>query len=508
MEIISTKDQIEKINSKNKLIFKKSFYGPYYVYDISYFNNYQKQMYFLKNIKKSDIDYNETLLCNSPRKLYFDIDYVFNTLDELNKNKELFIKNFQEDLKKYIKHIDTNINIDDIRILFMDASGFTNEKNKYKLSLHVIVNNYGHFTDFNKLSIIVNKFNVFTNKKYENYIDFSIYNEFRLFRTVLSISPKDGKRRSLRLYKTNNIDFFDLFVNDYKMKFKNLNYLIDIPQFDIPQNKFEIKSNSSKDIYKNYINLNILSKIMKKYDDVYYIYKFNNKKSIVNINRKKPAICDICESIHDNENAYLVFTDKNVLLGCYRNKCNKTKIVYENNNVPQNDDEDIPQDIISNLKEKNTANNLLSTINNLREKIKVLLQQYKNITNNKILPKNEIPQKVDFKKDNKNVKKIKKTKPDTRTVSSVNKYYELGKKIANKEENLDVLVKKYSNEKYIYKVKFKAMRIVKYIDALKTINTNYVNNINISIRKLFDMKKIEFENYIKNIPQNIKLFPD
>lgn len=131
----------------------------------------------------------------------------------------------------------------------------------------------------------------------------------------------------------------------------------------------------------------------------------------------------------------------------------------------------------------------------------MLLLIIKNLLKYKYLVENII-QNIDKKNKSKN--KIKKVKNDIphKTCSTnlkFNKYYELGKDIINKNNTLNNLVGNFCNEKNIYKVKTRALRVVEYLDTIKKHNIN----INISLRKIFHMKKIEFVEYIKNINTNI-----
>jgi hypothetical protein len=87
----------------------------------------------------------------------------------------------------------------------------------------------------------------------------------------------------------------------------------------------------------------------------------------------------------------------------------------------------------------------------------------------------------------------------SRTNKSFERYYQLGKDILNKKDTLSNLVRIFGNEKNIYKVKTKALRVIKYLETLKE-NTNNISNTYITLKKLFNMKKIEFTEYIKNIP--------
>lgn len=116
METFSNKDELEKQNLDNKIIFKMGFYGKYHIYDIDYFNKDTIKQ-FCKKIINSNIDYNEVLMNNTSRKIYFDIDYMYDTNDEMIKSRDIFIKNFETDLKKYILYIDKNIDIKKIEII-------------------------------------------------------------------------------------------------------------------------------------------------------------------------------------------------------------------------------------------------------------------------------------------------------------------------------------------------------------------------------------------------------
>jgi hypothetical protein len=84
-----------------------------------------------------------------------------------------------------------------------------------------------------------------------------------------------------------------------------------------------------------------------------------------------------------------------------------------------------------------------------------------------------------------------------RTSVSFEKYYQLGLDIIQKKETLNILINNFCNEKNIYKVKSRALRVFEYLEVLKK---NNINNINITLKKLFNFKKIEFIKYIKDIP--------
>lgn len=268
---------------------------------------------------------------------------------------------------------------------------------------------------------------------------------------------------------------------------------------------------------KNYIDLDILKTIMKKYENTFYIYKFNQNKNIVNINRKKPSLCYICNTIHDSENAYLLFDVNKVYFGCYRNN-NKTKIIYNYN-------EKINYQIhpIENNIDNQIFNKLLLTTLEMRKKIKEYKKQeeetqeyisswgfdsikklnsfIKKYKHHNCLSKKEINGSINNNKFSQKVNKLNNVNGNKeRTNNSISRYYELGKNILSEKDTLYNLVKEFGNEKNIYKVKTKALRVVKYFDALKN---NNMNNMSITLKTLFNFKKIEFDIFIKNIPLNI-----
>jgi hypothetical protein len=245
------------------------------------------------------------------------------------------------------------------------------------------------------------------------------------------------------------------------------------------------KFNNVKNISsnKNYIDLIILNNIMKKYNDIFYVYKFNNNKNIVNINRKKPSMCDICNVIHDNENAYLIFGKNNVSIGCYRSNNNIIKQVY------------IKEPIKTPLIENNNIDNQIFN------KLLLVTLELRNKLNKKINYNIDNKKLIIEKKKKKIIVSPKNNGYVLRTCSSFDRYFKLGKDIINKKDSLINLVKQFCNEKNIYKVKQKSLRVVKYLEVLKE---NNINNISTTLKNIFNMKKIEFFNYIKNIPLNIK----
>jgi hypothetical protein len=246
---------------------------------------------------------------------------------------------------------------------------------------------------------------------------------------------------------------------------------------------------------------------MKNYNENFYVYKFNNEKNIVNINRKNSSLCDVCNVVHDNENAYLLFNKDSVSLGCYRNKNNTIKNIYKKDEIKiQPIDNNIDNKIFNKLllttlemrkeikkykqQEKETQENILSWGFDSIKNLESFINKYKN---------HNCINKVNKKDSKKYVSK--KNGYNIRTSSSFDRYLKLGNDIINKKDSLNNLVKQFGNEKNIYKVKQKALRVVKYFEVLKN---NNIDVITTTLKNIFNMKKIEFSKYLKNIPPNIK----
>lgn len=126
----------------------------------------------------------EVLHTNTKTKIYFDCEFSGVENEQMVNRWDLYIK-LDKLLKEYLKN--NKLNNEDI--LYMDASRKYSE-NKYKISLHIIINNCGVFVDRSILNNFIKNFkntlpDDFTYKDI-NFIDNKVYNVPQLFKTVLS----------------------------------------------------------------------------------------------------------------------------------------------------------------------------------------------------------------------------------------------------------------------------------------------------------------------------------
>lgn len=156
-------------------------------------------------------------------------------------------------------------------------------------------------------------------------------------------------------------------------------------------------------------------------------------------------------------------------------------------------------DSIKNIKNKNCD----KCYNNKIKDIYNILKKYNLNTNLKelgyILNQYFLYNDLNKNKEKSNNLEIKN---NPKTISSIEKYYILGKKIHEKLNDWKNIIKNdihFINEKNIYKVKTRALRIVELINfKYKSINI-YKNSFNnIPIRNIFNMNNNVFMNYIYN----------
>lgn len=274
------KSQLIDLNLKNCIILKETFYGNFHTKDINNLFNKSEQLKLFHNIYLSNKDWNEVLLSNSRKRIYFDLDKTYTTKIDLINNINKIIPQFDKNLKEFLMDLSNSMKIsNNFEIIYSDASGYNKKENNYKLSFHIIVSGFGTIIDSEKLKYIIclflEKFSI-----YKDFVDTSVYNDYKLFRVNYSISPKDGKQRRLKVIKKGyqttyinykdiicNNNFWNLFVVDYQSNELILDNMINIPQY-----KKTSKSNKSKNVDNN-IDFNILAKIVNKIKDDYNIPK-------------------------------------------------------------------------------------------------------------------------------------------------------------------------------------------------------------------------------------------
>lgn len=162
--------------------------------------------------------------------------------------------------------------------------------------------------------------------------------------------------------------------------------------------------------------------------------------------------------------------------------------------------------LIKSLEYKIKKQNEFIHNNNIKEMYNIL----KRFNINKNLEKLEKILKCYFKSDTPNLQNTNninnniEIRNNNKTLLSFQKYYNVGCMILKDINNWKNIIKNiiyFKNEKNIYKVKNRALRIVKLIDIkYKSINNlqNIINNNKLSIRNIFNMNNNLFNIYINS----------
>ena len=423
----------------------------------------------------------EVLHKNTKTKIYFDCEFDNVEKEKMNERWNLYLK-----LDNILKNFLIKNNINNNNILYMDASR-RKSNNKYKISLHIIVNNSGVFENRNILKNFINTFketlpNDFV---YNNisFIDNKVYNIPQLFKFAFSPCKDDPTLLKPFLINNNNINYLDklyasnnftnFLIGDYINDKKILDKLF--PQNNIKENikileinKKPMKVDTGDKIPNWKINWIENNNLIK---NIYKIRNIDNQK--VNLNRIIPSFCKLCKREHENENGFCIVEKNNIIFYCGRN--NKGIVIgswYRKEDINNVDNEKIRF-----LNEK---------INELNNEINLLKNNYNIITiNNK-----KLREELNNVLNNKNIKYNRKV-IDIST-DMWNKYYTLGFAFLNGGwENIIGSWK----ERNVSKLKNRCFRILKYIDLLKSKN---IKN-NLSLRKIFNLKNYEFDQLLSSL---------
>lgn len=147
------KDEKQLHNYKSNVIIKKQYKSfNYYISNID--TLYKNRSYLINQIIKDNVCYNEVLIEEDYRKVYIDFDLKIPYFDNCESFENLMILELDKYLKKYLdKHM---LNKKNYRITYLKAS--RREESEYKISYHIIVNNYGVFSCHNKLETFIRNF--------------------------------------------------------------------------------------------------------------------------------------------------------------------------------------------------------------------------------------------------------------------------------------------------------------------------------------------------------------
>jgi hypothetical protein len=460
----------------------------------------------------------ETLLHDCHTKIYLDLDFKNLSLDFYNNKNDIFLK-----FNKYFIDFLNNKKINYKNIIYSDASRKINDK--YKLSLHVVVNGVAFKNRIILRKLIVEFKNTLINDKlFYNSIDTGIYGVPQLFKCVLSPSKDDRTLLIPFLIENDNITIIENnVVTDNLLNYlvgvynenEEITYLDDVFNYLLLEDNISVTKSKKTSVTNNVPTetKNIPENTRKWIENNFHIkgiYKlrsnhmYNNK---INLDRIRIAHCNICDRTHDSENAYCTVTENNIIFYCGRNENGKVigswyKADYKQNsckffksgnchrgNTCKFLHEDNKEGIENNA--DNATNNLLKnnkelikTINNLRKYINELENKYNETVNKLTRLSQDKCENINSEGINKKkyIKKYTKEKYD----GLWNKYYLLGKSI---EENIDEL---YNNiicswkDSCIGRLKGRGVRVYQYLNKFNGNTKGY------SLRNLFHMKSFEF----------------
>lgn len=414
----------------------------------------------------------ETLLKGLPTKIYLDLDFKDVVYSVYNNKKSILL-----DVNNYLENFLQHNDIPYTNIIYTDASRMIIENNikKYKISFHVVVNGVG-FKSRNILKNLILEFiKSIDDDLIKNAVDESVYKVPQLFKCILSPS-KENNTKLIQILPTNSFDDNKPFEEDnileYLSGIYNDEYIYLDDKFkylDVEIKKKVETKNISENLEKleNSIPQTTIDWIYKNslISGIYRIKKnilINNK---INLLRLKPDFCKMCKRLHENENGYILHKSNNLYFHCGRNTSNG-KYIGKLNLLQKKSNETILKEIINNLKKY---------ILELEEKINVYNSNY----NINIVKKNNIKNRIQIKVYSKNPEE-----------GMWNKYYELGKYInSGIKEKYDEIICHWGDKNFS-RLKNRSLRIYNYLNKFGN------NELNLSIRQIFNLKNKEFNNII------------
>lgn len=307
-------------------ILNKRSNRPLYIYTL--FNSYIEYFKYIQNFEVSERSFYEVIFGELPQKPHFDIDLNTESVSKLYPNEnidtisdiliESLIKSCEDVLSEF------NISLDLTKDLLIYTSHGENKR-----SFHVVINNKCHSNNKEAkefYNIVTDKIKTYTNGKYIEFIDKSVYSSRQLFRMVGC--QKQGTNRIKVFNETfwyQNKQYTHIYnedVSDINIKKLNIIYeslisytssCIFIP---IIQNKEikEIKENLNSDLINYCIKL-LHNKIRDCPFSVRKVYG-----NLILLKRLAPSKCPVCKKLepHEHENPFIFIIDNKIYWNCRR----------------------------------------------------------------------------------------------------------------------------------------------------------------------------------------------
>jgi len=308
-------DYYDNLNKKNNKLY-------------TYFESYiQFTIYFLK-LKQESRCFYEIVFGEKIQKPHFDVDMEL-TQEEINLGLDKKVVN---DLINQIVKLIPEVNLERDICIYSSHDDKQQNKEKYKISYHVIINHFYHSNHEQAKAFYYMVMKNLPKEYFDNsWIDHSVYSKTQQFRIYGSQKSKTNRVKIFHdvweLNKKKIIHKTDEEWDDEDMKFLiNLNESLvgarisnckKLPDFEIPieyQKRKYIKSEDvDRDLAMEAVIL-LAKSVGTTPDSKSFPYKFDKvDSSFVLLKRVKASRCKMCKRIHQNENPYLLITeDQNV----------------------------------------------------------------------------------------------------------------------------------------------------------------------------------------------------
>lgn len=355
---------------------KQNKYFAHYYY--ANFDSYIEFYHYHLKFNISHRSFYEVI--HSNQKLYFDIDVqkdsFINTYfeNDINDKIDLLIETIIKSCKMILEPNILSLEKD---VLIYTSHG------ENKFSYHIIIDHWyvENHIEAKYFFEKVYKYTEFILKgKYVEFIDNSVYTSNQLLR-IVGCHKFDNMRikkfESSFKYDNKIIHHQSDFINDDLNEFcKSLITMIDNCK---PLQSFKEDKEENIPIKKIYNNLtekninDIQNLLNKQFGNLFVIRDIKN--NIINLTRKKPFKCIVCNRIHTHENPRLIIMNKNVMWDCRRNEYDKKlnlgclDIIDENENNHINEQDHYI--LIGDQKiDINNNNNVVEQLKNIKKKTK------------------------------------------------------------------------------------------------------------------------------------------
>lgn len=527
-QLPSLLDEIPIQKLKNKVIISFQLPNPKTGNDTRYYTYYNNYVDFYESLTYIPIDRRccyEKIIGSYLQKPHFDVDISLEEYPFINDEI------FQEILDELITAIDTTLLEKGVEIdLFKDVLVFTSHNNKKK-SCHVVIDHYVHSNN-NEAKGFYQDVTNRMDSDYKQFIDDAVYKSTQDFRIMGNQKYGSNRIKTFQRkwnYRGNEIEFsfpdelyesnsdYSIILRDrsfgpYSTKLYSSNdnkyslneeiYLLKcslvgwsedceiLPFYEYNKkessvgmdciNHIVIKSSFSDQGY-TYKDVDMTREvILRSYfmTKEYFIkkkYGFpfeigNIKKSKIDLMRKRPSYCPLCDRGHDTQNTFLWLTGNSyrIYYKCYQNSGGKLLIgYYDNKTIDSN-----PESIV----DASRSINIPSSVTRVE-----------NSPNSVMQFENDIKQLNDYNNVTTNVKEVKKEKKVIKE-----------EKVVDKKKDDEIISDEINDEKTNSEAKIKLNNIK--IDKEISCSSNNDNSNNDNSKKYikFDIEMLTSDKKMLN----------